>query len=52
MKIKSCTVLIEWEDGSTDNVSDYIPAGTWAELEDFMNYWESEYGEDLEAESE
>ena len=45
MKIKSCTVTIEWEDGTKEEVSSYLPAGTWGDLENFMDYWEEQNNE-------
>lgn len=46
MKIKSIAVVFTWEDGTTNEVSGYLPDGTTRDLEDFADYWELQYGED------
>lgn len=46
MKIKSCEVIVTWEDGTTNEVSMYLPVGTWSALEQFMDYWEEQHGEE------
>lgn len=52
MKITSCKVLIKWADGTVDDVSSYLPAGTWHELEQFMDYWEEQNADETEEENE
>lgn len=45
MKIKSIEVIFTWEDGSTNEVSRYLPDGTTRDLEDFADYWEEQHGQ-------
>jgi hypothetical protein len=51
MKIKRIEVIFTWEDDSIHAVTDYLPAGLFADLENFADYWEQEHGEE-EAEDE
>ena len=48
MKIKRIDVILTWEDDSQNNVTDYIQAQTFSDLEQFADYWEAEYSEDQE----
>lgn len=52
MKIKRYDLLITWADGSTSNISDYLPSGLSADLEGFLDYWEEHYGEEESEEVE
>jgi hypothetical protein len=46
MKITNIQVIFTWEDGTTNEVSSYLPDGTNRELEDFADYWEEKHNED------
>lgn len=50
MKIKRIDVILTWEDDEQNNVTDYLPAQTFADLESFADYWQEEYSEDQEEE--
>jgi hypothetical protein len=52
MKIAKIEVIFTWEDGSTNEVSNYLPDGTNRDLEDFADYWEQQYGENTIEEEE
>lgn len=52
MKIKQISVVFTWEDGSTHEVSSYLPMGIWEELETFSDYWEEEYGNEEKTEED
>jgi hypothetical protein len=52
MKIRTISVVFTWEDGSTNEVSNYLPDGTSRELEDFADYWEQKYNDDIEVNHE
>ena len=44
MKIKAIEVRFIWDDDTENEVARFLPAGTFAELEDFADYWQEEYG--------
>lgn len=44
MKIKQWNLAITWEDGTTDDLSSYVPNHIIEAVEDFLDYWEVEYG--------
>lgn len=46
MKIKHWDLIVTWDDGSTHEVSSYVPMGLVREVEDFIDYWEEKHGED------
>ncbi len=46
MKIKHWDLNLTWEDGSVHEVSSYISTGLFREIEDFIDYWEEEHGEE------
>jgi len=48
MKIKKIEVLMTWEDGTTNEVSNYLPAQTFSNLEQFADYWEEKHNDDEE----
>ena len=50
MRVKSIEVVFTWEDGTTHEVSSYLPAQTSSDLEQFADYWEEEYSKDEEKE--
>jgi hypothetical protein len=52
MKIRTISVVFTWEDGSTNEVSNYLPDGTSRELEDFADYWEQKYNDEEVTEDE
>lgn len=52
MKIKSWELKLTWEDGDENDVSSYIPEGLARDIEQFIDYWEEEYGEEERTEEE
>ena len=52
MRVKKWALSITWEDGETNDVSNYIPDYTHQAIEEFCNYWEERYGNDEETSSE
>jgi hypothetical protein len=46
MKIKAWRLELTWEDGTENEVSNYIPEGTARAIEDFIDYWEEKYNDD------
>jgi len=48
MKIKSWKLELVWEDGTVNDVSNYIPEYTSRAIEDFSDYWEDKYNDDVE----
>lgn len=52
MKIKSIEVKLIWEDGTSNDVSTYLPLHLQDMLETFSNWWEERYGEDDKEEEE
>jgi hypothetical protein len=48
MKIKSWKLELVWEDGTVNDVSNYIPVHTSRAIEDFSDYWEDKYNDDVE----
>ena len=49
MKIIGMTVIFNYENGETQDVSSYIPDSICRDLEDFADFWQEE---DLEEEEE
>lgn len=47
MKIKSWKLELVWEDGTVNDVSNYIPTGTSGAIEQFADYWEEKYNDDV-----
>jgi hypothetical protein len=52
MKIKSIEVILTWEDGTVNEVSNYLPEFTSRALEEFTDYWEEKYNDDVEVDHE
>lgn len=50
MRITNIEVIMTWEDGTTNEVSSYLPEYTNRALEDFADYWEEKHNEDEVAE--
>lgn len=50
MKIKSWELKLIWEDGTVNDVSNYVSVYTSQSIEQFINYWEEKYGYDEEIE--
>jgi hypothetical protein len=48
MRIKQIEVILTWEDGTVNEVSNYLPAQTFSNLEQFADYWEEKYNDDVE----
>ena len=51
MKITGITVIFTYEDGTTQDVSEYVPNHISSDLEVFADYWEEDE-EDEEEEEE
>lgn len=47
MKIKSWKLELVWEDDTVNDVSNYIPEYTARAIEDFADYWEEKYNDDV-----
>ena len=52
MKIKSWKLELVWEDGTVNDVSNYVPEYTSRAIEDFSDYWEDKYNDEAEDEAE
>jgi hypothetical protein len=52
MKIKSIEVVLTWEDGTVNEVSNYLPEFTSRALEEFADYWEEKYSDEDETKDE
>jgi hypothetical protein len=48
MKIKSWKLELTWEDGTVNDVSNYVPSHTSGAIESFIDYWEEKYSDDEE----
>ena len=48
MKIKSWELKLTWEDGTENDVSNYVPIYTSRAIEEFIDYWEEKYSDDEE----
>jgi hypothetical protein len=46
MKIKSWELKLVWEDGTENDVSNYVPVHTSSAIESFIDYWEQQHGGD------
>ena len=49
MKIKAWELKLVWEDGTENEVSNYVPGYTAKAIEDFIDYWEEKYNDEEEA---
>lgn len=52
MKIKSWELKLTWEDGTENDVSNYVPTHTSKAIEEFIDYWEEKYNDDDEDDEE
>lgn len=52
MKIKSWTLTLTWEDGTENDVSNYVPMHTSNAIEQFVGYWEEKYNDEEVTEDE
>jgi hypothetical protein len=52
MKIKSWELKLTWEDGTENDVSNYIPEQTARAIEQFIDYWEEKHSDGHEDEEE
>jgi hypothetical protein len=48
MKITSWKLELTWEDGTVNDVSNYVPSHTSGAIESFIDYWEEKYSDDEE----
>ena len=48
MKIKSWKLELTWEDGTVNDVSNYVSVYTNKSIEQFIEYWEEKYSDDEE----
>ena len=46
MKIKSWKLELVWEDGTVNDVSNYVPSHTSGAIESFIDYWEEKYNDE------
>ena len=52
MKIKSWELKLTWEDGTENDVSNYVPTHTSQAIEEFIDYWEEKYNDDEDEDEE
>jgi len=52
MKIKSWELKLTWEDGTENDVSNYIPEQTARAIEQFIDYWEEKHSDAHEDEED
>jgi hypothetical protein len=52
MKIKAWELKLTWEDGTENDVSNYIPEQTARAIEQFIDYWEEKHSDAHEDEEE
>jgi hypothetical protein len=52
MKIKAWELKCTWEDGTENDVSNYIPEQTARSIEQFIDYWEEKHSDLHEDEEE
>ena len=52
MKIKSWELKLIWEDGTVNEVTNYVPVHLSNAVEEFINYWEEKYNDEEEVEDE
>ena len=45
MKIKSWKLEFTWEDGTVNDVSNYVPSHTSGAIENFCDYWEEKHND-------
>lgn len=45
-KIKSWKLELTWDDGTVNDVSNYVPSHTSGAIEKFIDYWEERYNDD------
>ena len=45
-KIKSWKLELTWDDGTVNDVSNYVPSHTSGAIETFIDYWEERYNDD------
>ena len=46
MKIKSWELKLTWEDGTVNDVTNYVSVYTINSIEQFIDYWEEKYSDD------
>lgn len=46
MKIKSWELKLTWEDGTVNDVTNYVPVYLSNAVEEFIDYWEEKYNDD------
>jgi hypothetical protein len=52
MKITSWKLELTWEDGTVNDVSNYVPLHTSGAIESFIDYWEEKHSDETEEENE
>jgi len=52
MRIKGWELKLTWEDGTENEVSNYVPEQTARAIENFIDYWEEKYNDDEPKEDE
>jgi len=46
MKIKSWELKLTWEDGTENDVSNFVPVFTSQTIEQFIDYWEDKHNDE------
>ena len=46
MNIKSWKLTLTWEDGTENDVSNYVPTHTSESIERFVDYWEEKHNDE------
>jgi hypothetical protein len=47
-KIVAWELKLTWDDGTVNDVSNYVPSHTSGAIETFIDYWEERYSDDEE----
>jgi len=45
-KIKSWKLELTWDDGTVNDVSNYVPVHTSKAVEEFIDYWEDKHNDE------
>jgi hypothetical protein len=49
MKITGMTVIFNFDNGEHQDVSSYVPAGIWSDLENFADCWQEDEEDEEES---
>ena len=50
--IKAWQLTLIWDDGTENDVANYVPVHLSQAVEEFINYWEEKYNDDDDEEEE